>query len=77
MSTSPLWTAVSIAGLAFGFILAGLIFGDERLIGYGSLGVGVLLAFLDIFNRSRRRPRVSSAPAHLELGPLGKEQHNG
>ena len=44
-----------LAGLAFGFILAGLIFGEERLIGYSLLGVGLLLAVIDIFNRSRAR----------------------
>jgi len=43
-----------LAGLAFGFLLAGLFFGDNRLIGYGLMGVGVLLAVADIFNRSKR-----------------------
>ena len=44
-----------LAGLAFGFVLAGIIFGDERLIGYSLLGVGVILAVIDIINRSRSR----------------------
>jgi hypothetical protein len=44
-----------LAGLAFGFVLAGIFFGDERLIGYGLMGVGVVLAIVDIFNRSRKR----------------------
>lgn len=43
-----------LAGLAFGFILAGILFGDDRLVGYGLMGVGVLLAVVDIFrNRNR------------------------
>ena len=42
-----------LAGLAFGFILAGIFFGEDRLIGYGLMGVGVVLAIVDIFHRSR------------------------
>ena len=40
-----------IAGLAFGFILAGLFFGERRSIGYSLLGVGVLLAIIDMVKR--------------------------
>lgn len=44
-----------LASLAFGFVLAGMVFGnDNRLIGYGLMGIGVLLAVLDIFrNRNK------------------------
>jgi hypothetical protein len=42
-----------LAGLAFGFVIAGIIFGDNRFIGYSLLGVGVILAVIDIFNRSK------------------------
>jgi hypothetical protein len=43
-----------LASLAFGFILAGILFADNGLIGYGLIGVGVLLAVLDIFrNRDK------------------------
>jgi amino acid transporter len=41
-----------LAGLAFGFVLAGILFGDDRLIGYGLMGVGVVLAIVDIVMRS-------------------------
>ena len=41
-----------LAGLAFGFVLAGILFGDDRLIGYGLMGVGVILAVIDMFKRS-------------------------
>jgi hypothetical protein len=44
-----------LAGFAWGFVLAGIFFGDDRLIGYGLLGVGVLLAVIDMFNRSRSK----------------------
>lgn len=40
-----------LAGLAFGFVLAGIIFGDDRLIGYGLMGVGVLLAIVDMVRK--------------------------
>ncbi len=44
-----------LASLAFGFILAGVLFGsNNRLLGYGLMAVGVLLAVVDIFNKSRR-----------------------
>jgi RsiW-degrading membrane proteinase PrsW (M82 family) len=42
-----------IAGLAFAFVLAGIIFGHDRLIGYSLLGVGVVLAVVDIVRKSR------------------------
>ena len=43
-----------LASLAFGFVLAGALFGKERLIGYGLMSVGVLLAVVDIFNKSKK-----------------------
>jgi uncharacterized membrane protein len=42
------------ATLAFAFTLAGILFSDDRLIGYGLMGVGVVLAVADIFNRSEQ-----------------------
>jgi hypothetical protein len=43
-----------LAALAFGFILAGLFFGgDNRLIGYSLLGIGVILAVIDILRKSK------------------------
>jgi hypothetical protein len=43
-----------LAGLAFGLVLAGILFGDDRLVGYGLMGVGVVLAIVAIFPRSRK-----------------------
>ncbi len=43
-----------LASFAFAFVLAGLLFGENRIIGYGLMGTGVLLALVDIFNKSRR-----------------------
>lgn len=42
-----------LAGLAFAFVLAGVLFGEERLIGYGLIAVGVVLALIDIWRKSR------------------------
>lgn len=42
--------------LAFGFVLAGILLGSERLIGYSFLGVGVLLAVVDMIKKGKERP---------------------
>jgi hypothetical protein len=42
-----------VAGLAFGFIVAGLVFGDQRWLGYSLFAVGVILAVVDMVRRSR------------------------
>jgi hypothetical protein len=44
-----------LASLAFGFVLAGLFIPDNRFIGYGLMGIGVILAVIDIFTRSKSR----------------------
>ena len=42
-----------LTGLAFAFILSGLLFGDNGLIGYGLMGIGVIFAVIDMIRRSR------------------------
>lgn len=44
-----------IAGLAFGFVLAGILFGEERFMSYGLIGVGVVLAVVDMINQTKRK----------------------
>jgi len=44
-----------LEGLAFGFILAGILFGSDRVIGYGLFGVGIILAVVDFYKRSKRK----------------------
>ena len=44
-----------LAGLAFGFIIAGMIFGDNRLIGYGLMGIGVVLAVIDMVKKLKTK----------------------
>ena len=40
-----------LAGLAFAFVVAGLFFTDEEFIAYGLLGVGIILAIIDIVKK--------------------------
>ena len=42
-----------LAALAFLFVVAGLFFGDNRLVGYGLMAVGVILAVIDMFRKMR------------------------
>jgi hypothetical protein len=44
-----------LAGLAFGFVLAGFLFGDNRIIGYSLMGIGVFLAVIDMINKSKSK----------------------
>jgi hypothetical protein len=44
-----------LASLAFAFTMAGIIFGENRLVGYSLLGVGLILAVIDILNKSRSK----------------------
>jgi hypothetical protein len=40
--------------LGMSFVVLGIIFGDERIIGYSFIGVGVLLSVIDAV-RNRKR----------------------
>ena len=40
-----------LASFAFAFTLAGIVFGEDRVIGYSLMAIGVVLAVIDIFNR--------------------------
>jgi len=44
-----------LASLALAFVLGGIFFGEDRLVGYGLMGIGVILAVADILNRSRSK----------------------
>lgn len=44
-----------LASLAFGFVLAGIVFGENRFVGYSLFGIGVIVAIIDILSRSRNR----------------------
>ena len=49
-----------LAGLSFMFVIAGIIFSDDRMIGYGLMGVGIILAFADILMKLRIESRTRS-----------------
>lgn len=42
-----------VASLAFLFTIAGLFFGDNPFVGFGLIGVGVLLAVVDMYLKSK------------------------
>ena len=44
-----------LASLAFTFTVLGIVFSADRLIGYSLMGAGVLLAVVDMVNRSRQK----------------------
>ena len=48
-------TLTPLASFSFAFVLAGILFGDNRWIGYGLMGVGVILAVIDIVNKSKQK----------------------
>jgi uncharacterized membrane protein len=43
-----------LVGLSFGLIIAGIIFGDDRLIGYCLIAAGVVLAVADAIAKLRK-----------------------
>lgn len=44
-----------LTGLAFAFIIAGIVFGDDRKVGYSLMGIGVLLAVIDMFIKLKKK----------------------
>jgi hypothetical protein len=42
-----------LAGLAFAFVIAGIYLGGQKLIGYSLLGIGIMLAIIDILRKAR------------------------
>jgi energy-converting hydrogenase Eha subunit A len=42
-----------LASLAFACVVAGIVFGDNRLLGYALMAVGVILAVIDAFTRRK------------------------
>ncbi len=42
-----------LASYAFAFILAGILFGENQFVGYGLMGIGVILAVIDIIKKSK------------------------
>jgi hypothetical protein len=43
-----------LAGLAVASMVAGIVFGENRLIGYSLMGLGVLIALIDIIKKLKK-----------------------
>lgn len=43
-----------LASYAFAFVLAGIIFGDNKLLGYTLMGTGVILAIIDMIDTYKK-----------------------
>lgn len=43
-----------LAGLAFGLVIAGIVFGESRLVGYSLVGIGILLAIIDMIVKLKK-----------------------
>lgn len=50
-----------LTGIALGFVLAGIIFGENRLVGYSLLGIGVILSVVDMFERLKSK-KIDTTP---------------
>lgn len=44
-----------LAGLSFVFIIAGIFFSDDMLIGYSLIAIGIILALMDIVMKSKKK----------------------
>lgn len=42
-----------LASVAFAFVIAGIVFGDNRAVGYSLFGVGIVLAVADVIVKRR------------------------
>ena len=45
----------TLASLAFGFIVAGMVFNENRNVGYSLIGIGVIISIIDIIRKLRNR----------------------
>ncbi len=44
-----------LTSLAFAFVLAGILFGNEKILGYILFGIGIVLAIVDIIRKTRKK----------------------
>jgi LPXTG-motif cell wall-anchored protein len=42
-----------LTAISFAFIISGIIFGEERVIGYGLMLIGIIIAFADIYFKKK------------------------
>ncbi|MGA9519755.1 MAG: hypothetical protein WBV27_13330 [Trichococcus sp.] len=43
-----------LASIAFGLIVAGIVFGENRSIGYSLLAVGIILSAVDAYMKTKK-----------------------
>lgn len=43
-----------LAAVAFVFVLAGIMFGENRWVGYSLMGIGIALSVLDMFRQGKK-----------------------
>jgi|WetSurMetagenome_2_1015567.scaffolds.fasta_scaffold61426_4 hypothetical protein len=43
-----------LAGIAFAFVISGILFSEDQVIGYSLLGIGVTIAIIDIIIKLRK-----------------------
>jgi len=46
-----------LAGLSFIFVIVGIIFGDDGMISYGLMAIGIILAIADMFLKSKSKKK--------------------
>ncbi|PIS43003.1 MAG: hypothetical protein COT24_00490 [Candidatus Kerfeldbacteria bacterium CG08_land_8_20_14_0_20_40_16] len=51
-----------LAAFAFILVITGIVFGDDRIIGYSLIGIGLVLAIIDIV-RIRKKKEQDSNPS--------------
>jgi hypothetical protein len=44
-----------LASLAFGFVIAGICFGNNRIVGYSLMGIGVILSIIETILKRRKK----------------------
>ncbi len=44
-----------LGGIAFAFVLAGIAFGADRLVGYALMSIGVVFAIIDIVSNLKKK----------------------
>ncbi len=47
-----------LTGLAFGFIIAGILFTDSRWLAYGFFGAAIVLAVIDMIMKMKKKEKV-------------------
>ncbi len=50
----PVGKLSTLGGLSLALMVAGIVFGESRLIGYSLIGAGVILAIVDMVRKLRK-----------------------